>query len=271
VNDSDDTLDLITPFVDGELSAADAKKVEQHMQSDDGYQFLVNLQRATKHALGARLTRVTAPAALEQRIRHAVFGSASPVRERRGLGRILTWNPALASAVGAVVLIAALTIVILTFNGNRIIPYVEDVYAHHMDPAYFPIMFEFNGDYGEVAKATSQAVGFDIIVPRLGVGIEPEGARKCTLCDHLMAFIKYRGEDARVSFFILPKARPAIWRLERRDHPEGTFYWAEYQGLRMVFWEDRGTTYCVAADMPEDDVIALARSAYIQVCTCGSL
>ena len=268
MNQDDDTLELLTAFVDGELSPAEAQKVKRHMQADPQYEYVVNAERAMKGLLRTRLARSEAPRGLKQRVRAAVFGNEAdvPTRtlpERRTFWQLLTWSPTTASVLGAVVLAALFGIVTTTFGGNRIFPYVKDVHAHHMNVAGFPI--QFTGDHETVAGDTSKAAGFTVVVPHLGEGIKLEGSRQCALCRHPIVFIKYNGPEGRLSFFIIPGRHPAIWRLDQHKHDELLFYVTSHEGVLMAFWHDAEATYCLAAALPKDRLIDLACTACRQI------
>jgi hypothetical protein len=189
--------------------------------------------------------------------------TATALPARRSFWQLFAWSPTTASALGGVVLVVVLSAVIMTFNGNRIFPYIKDVHAHHMNAGLFPL--QFTGDHEKVASDTSDAVGFAVVVPHLGQGVELEGSRKCTLCGRKIAFIKYNGAEGRVSFFIIPGKHLAIWRLDPQTHDEMVFYTTKHQGVCMAFWHDDDATYCLAAAMPENRLIDLACTACREV------
>ncbi|MBN1916434.1 MAG: hypothetical protein JW889_00880 [Verrucomicrobia bacterium] len=271
MNNSSDILEQLTAFIDGELSDDDAREIARTMSTDAQYAQLAHAERATRTLLKSRLIRYSAPPEFTQRLHVALFGDERAmaseqrlVAPKRGtFAWLFGWNPATASALGAVVFVAALSFVILTFSGDRIGPYLADVYAHHADPDAFPI--EHTGSRQTVADSISEAVGFDVAVPDLSPRASLEGARKCTLCGHRIAYIKYRRELGRISLFIIPKERLAIWRLDRLEHDSMTFYTAAHEGVRMAFWHEDGMTYCLAAALAEDELIGLACTACRQV------
>jgi anti-sigma factor RsiW len=256
----DALLEHITPFVDGELPASVAAELKRKIQDSPMHQRLVAAERATKHILKARTTRYSAPPQFAARVRAVLFETpADPKPGRVSLWRLLTQSPAVATALGTVVLGIALAVVLALFGAGRITPYIEDVYAHHVGQDRFPIQFE--GDYQTVADQTTKAVGFHVPVPRLGEDLSLLGARKCQLCGHLMAFIKYSGQEGLISFFVLPKAHPAIARLDKRTQEGMTFYTASHEAVQMAFWREHGVTYCLAGSIGKDRVLALACKA----------
>ena len=263
-----DNPDLLTAFVDGELPEADARRVAKRIEGDPNVRRRVAAQRAIKRAVRMHMSRRAAPAQLEQRVRATLFeGTASrdaePKSARISVRWLLTRSPAFASAVGAVALGIALTVVLTLYSGHRVTPFIRDVYAHHTDVDRFPVRIE--GDYKSVANEIANAVGFPVPVPRFDDTFALLGARKCRLCGHLMVFIKYRGDEGLISFFIIPKTRPAIWRLDKHARDEMAFYAADYEGLRMAFWRENDVTYCLAASVGEDRLIDLACEACRQV------
>jgi anti-sigma factor RsiW len=259
-----DILELLTPFVDGELANETARDVERRINDNPAYRRLLAAERATKRAVATRTTRYAAPAELGRRIRAMLFEGADPrtARTRRTrpvFWRLLTGSPAVATAVGAVALAIVLTLVIALFSIHRVTPFIRDVYAHHADPDRFPIQFE--GDHQSVAAAASDAVKFPVIVPRLDEELALLGARECRLCGHLIAFIKYESSEGPVSFFVIPRMHPPVWRLAKRAEDEMIFYMAHHQGVHMAFWCEKTTTYCLAAALPEERVVELACAA----------
>ena len=269
MSDSDqDIFELLTPFVDGELAEETARDVERRINDDPGHQRLLAAERATKRTVATRTTRHAAPAELKQRIRAILFEGADPgkARTRRAkplLWRLLTESPAMATAVGAVALVAVLTFVVALFSVHRVTPFVRDVHAHHTDVDHYPV--QIKGDYQSVASEASNAVEFPVTVPRLDENLALLGARECRLCGHRMAFIKYEGSEGLVSFFVIPRTHPPIWRLEKRAQDEMTFYTADHEGVRMAFWSEKTTTYCLAGSVSEDRLISLACTACREV------
>ncbi len=256
--------ELVTAYIDGELSEPEARAVAERIEADPAVQLFVAAQRATKRLVATRTARHTAPAALRQSIRAMIFGErraqeARPAAKRPSLWWLLTRSPAGASVAGAGLLVAVLVVVLVLFSGERITPYIDDVYAHHTQVDRFPVRIE--GSYEAVAAETSEAAGFTVPVPRLGDEFALRGARRCTLCGHVMAFVKYQGDEGLVSFFVIPGVRPAIWRLKKQSRDAMTFYTADREDLQMAFWRRGGTTYCLAANLSEDDVVGLACTA----------
>ncbi len=256
--------ELVTAYIDGELSKPEAQAVAQRIEADPAIQRFVAAQRATKRLVATRTARHTAPAALRQNIRAMIFGKpraqeARPTTKHPSVWWLLTRSPASASVAGAGLLVAALVVVLVLFSGERITPYIDDVYAHHTQVDRFPVRIE--GNYEAVAVETSEAAGFRVPVPRLGDEFTLRGARRCTLCGHLMAFVKYQGNKGSVSFFVIPGVQPSIWRLKKQSRDAMTFYTADREGLQMAFWRRGGTTYCLAAALSEQDVVGLACTA----------
>lgn len=277
-NSEDSMLDLVTPYVDGELPKAVADRMARHIKGDPELQRLVAVERATKHAVSTLTSRHAAPAQFEARVRTAIFRTAGspaadspaadalaadPKPARPSLWRLLGRSPAYASAVGALALGVVLVVAITLFSGHRITPFVEDVYAHHVDEQRFPV--QIKGNYESVAKQAGKEVGFRVPVPRLGDQLALQGARKCYLCGHLMAFIKYTGQEGVISLFIIPKARLAMWRLEKRTKDGMAFYAVRHKDLEIVFWREGGVCYAMAGTVGEDRLIDLACEACCQV------
>jgi anti-sigma factor RsiW len=260
---NDDLLEQMTSFVDGELPESVAADLERRIRENPEYQRLVAAERATKRVIRDRTTRYTAPAQFASRVRTALFDAPDAAKPQRArVWRLLTQSPAFATALGTVVLGIVMAVVLGLFGAGRITPYIEDVYAHHVKPDQFPI--EFQGDYQTVAVQMAGAVGFKVPVPRLGDDFALLGARKCLLCGHRMAFVKYSGQEGSLSFFVLPKVRPAIARLEKRTREGTAFYTASHKAVQMAFWRDQGTTYCLAGSVGEDRLLALACEACCQ-------
>ena len=251
-------FDLVTPFVDDELSEELAVKMAQQIKTDPKHRRLVAAERALKNVLATRVVRRTAPAALKQRIQAALQRPARP-----SLRWFVAGNPTFATAVGALAVAIALTIVVLLFNAHRITPFVEDVYAHHIKAGSQPV--HIKGDYETVAAKTTEMVGFPVPVPRLNDGCTLEGACKCCLCGRDIAFIRYVGAEGLITLFIIPKAHPALQRLKTCTRNGMIFYVAQHNEIRMAFWREEDTTYCLACSASEDCLINLACQACRQI------
>jgi len=289
-NSEDSMLDLVTPYVDGELPKAVADRVARHIKGDPELRRLVAVERATKRAVSTLTSRHSAPVHLEARVRAAVFGTAGsgvgdapaadapaadapaadPKPARPSLWRLLSRSPAYASAAAALALGVALAVAITLFSGRRITPFVADVYAHHTDLERFPVRFE--GDRAAVGDQVSKAVGFHVPVPELGDELALAGARKCRLCGHLMALIRYTGDEGPISFFVVPKTRLPVRRLEKHRLGDTAFYAVKHKELEIVFWQEGDVSYAMAGSVGEDRLLDLACQACGQVRTaCGRM
>jgi len=259
VNHSGENIfDLVTPFVDGELSETLASKVARQIEANQKYLWLVAAERAVKRALATRMSRHTAPAVLKQRIQATL---QRPARSslRWSLGR----NPALATAAAALAFGIALTFALVLFNGRRITPFVEDVYAHHMMASDQPV--EIEGDFDSVEHKATETVGFPVPVPRLNNGCVLVGACKCCLCGHDIALVEYKGAEGLITFYVIPKTHLGVQRLKRCASSDMTFYVAQHKELRMAFWREEDTTYCLACSASEDRLMNLACQARRQI------
>jgi len=269
VNDSNKTiLGFVTPFVDGELSEQAASEFEKRLADEPRYQRLVAAEFAVKNVVAARAPRYAAPLELKSRIRATLFGDPDAEQtsvnvRSRTFWSLLGRSPALATALGTLAFAITLTVVLSALAGHRVAPFIADAYVHHTAVERFPVTFR--GDYESVADQTAQAVGFQVIVPQLGENVSLLGARKCRLCDHLMAFIKYTDDQRPLSLFVVPNVRLALRHLKRQTHDAMVFHTASYEGMRVAFWRDGDFTYCLAGSVEEDRLLDLACKACRQV------
>jgi hypothetical protein len=87
-----------------------------------------------------------------------------------------------------------------------------------------------------------------------------------------MAFIRYTGEEGPISFFVVPRTRLPVRRLERHTHGEMAFYAVKHKELEIVFWQEGGVSYAMAGSVGEDRLLDLACQACGQVRTaCGQM
>ena len=267
-------LEHITPFVDGELSEQEAVEVEGRMERDPQYRHLIDSERAIKRLLTTRMTRHTAPPAFETRLRAALFADPLPANHDvrpawRSVRGLFTQSPAFATALGSVLLVIALTAVLLLTGGQRVTPFVQDVFAHHTETEHFAV--NITGGYESVASDTAKAVGFTVPVPNLGDDLSLLGARKCYLCGHLMAFVKYSADQGLVTFFVVPKVSPAIQRLDKQTAGGMAFYTTTHKQVRMAFWHNNGVMYCLATQATEERMLDLAAKACRQTHTIATI
>jgi len=254
---------LVTPFVDGQLAAADAQAVEDHLRVCAPCHSRVAAERAVHTLMRARrstLCKAEASDALHLRCASFATGNStgnSPLatnsnEPRTGNREPRTANPeprtrfipyALAASLVAVV--GGAFVYQATAKSARVL--AAELVADHAK------CFALNSALGthEVAGAVEQsmAASFDWHVhlpdnPSLA-GLELVGARPCLYGEGRVAHIMYRHDGRPVSLFMLPDTERAQALVEVLGH-------------EAAIWCARNRTFVLVASEPRTNVEQMA-------------
>jgi anti-sigma factor RsiW len=258
---------LITPYVDGELPAADRDAVELHVRECPPCRSRVDAEQAVHRMLCARrpdLAQPPAPEALRVRCalaaRQAATGAARvPPRiaegwfaaRRPGTGGAPRpgWRARvapLALAATLVLVVAAAFLYRLTDGSTRVM--AAELTADHVK--CFMMNSVLGTSHGAAAVESSMAArfGWNAHLPAepARAGLELVGGRPCLYGDGRMAHIMYRYKGRPVSVFMLPKKR----------RPEELLH---IMGHEAAIWSEGDRTFVLIAREPRSEVERIAK------------
>ncbi|PWT85144.1 MAG: hypothetical protein C5B57_03530 [Blastocatellia bacterium] len=233
---------LVTPYIDGELSATERDAVDRHLGACRACRGRVHAEQAVHALIRARrsvLTRAAAPPALRTRCA-ALARSGSPAELTPAIWRARLVPLALAASL--VVIVAGAFIYELTARSTVVL--AAELTGDHLK--CFRIINSIVGAQREPARIEgSMASRFDwpMQLPEHAesAGLELVGARPCLYGEGFLAHIMYMHHGHPVSIFMLPGSARATDRVEVMGH-------------RAAIWSVGGRTFVLISDEPQSEV-----------------
>jgi anti-sigma factor RsiW len=235
---------LITPYVDGELPAADRQTVEQHMRGCTPCRARIATEQAVRDLVGAsrpELTGACAPPGLRARC------TATSVSRVPGpfAGTWRAWLAPLALATLLAIVVGGAFLYPLTGSSTRVM--AAELTVDHVK------CFLLNAAVGthdtEAAVKGELAAGFDwhAQLPERPeqAGLELVGERTCLYGKGRIAHVMYRHQGRPVSVFMLPDDL-------RRDEVVNIF------GHRAAIWSVGNRTFVLIAREPPEEIERMA-------------
>lgn len=243
-----DVENRITPLVDGELAAAEAAAVSEHLAKCPPCRRAAEQERLCRSVIKDCAGRLAAhaPAALRARVRNTMPAASSASTFRR-LGR---WRWALA-AVGAVVFavgalaVAGLVRPVPVFAAQATLDHLKCL---RLGPQ------SASSDAHEIEASWKEWQGWDLKVPTgRTAGMRLLGYRRCVLTEGKLAHLLYERGGSVVSLFVLPGG-PDVARAE-----------LEMFGQDAVLWSSHGRTYALVGRGSRGALTAAARSLELEL------
>lgn len=248
---------LVTPYVDGQLPAADRDAVDRHARVCAPCHARLAAERAVRDLIHARRDALAAPCASDSlRSRCAGAARTAPQPEDARPAGILPFARApfswrarlgpLAVAASLVLIVGIAFLYQLTTSSTRVM--AAELAADHVK------CFALNGVLptyeGAAAIESSMLTSFNwrMHVPQeaSSAGLELVGSRPCLYGVGRVAHIMYRHHGEPVSLFMLPKT-------ERGEAI------VEVLGHEAAIWCDKNRTFVLVARQPKDEVERMAR------------
>ena len=244
---------LITPYVDGDISAAERQRVDAHVRGCPPCYSRVAAERAVRDLVRARrasLSSECASAALRDRC--IALGSAS-ARGHRGATAI-RWQARMkpfALAATLVLVVGGAFLYVSTDRSTRVL--AAELTADHVK--CFGVMNTLLGtspDRLTIEHAMASTFGWQMHMPEAtpGSGLELVGARPCFYAKGKVAHLMYRHNGHPVSVFMIPNmVRPGLSATAGiKDEV------VDVMGHEATVWSSAGRTFVVVAREPEADV-----------------
>ncbi len=127
------------------------------------------------------------------------------------------------------------------------------LYAARPDPAEFR-----SKDPSAVSNWFSGHVDF-AVGPMSLPGTELLGGRLCTLADRRAALWLYRSGDRRVSLFQMQAQGLPLGSFRRMTDSGRPYLCSHRKGVSVLAWTRRDVLFALVSDLPEDDLLRLAR------------
>jgi anti-sigma factor RsiW len=243
-----DSIDsVVTPYVDGELSAADRQMIEQHLGACAACRGRVARERAMRALIAERRTSLCgrlAPPLLRARVAglaaHEKAGTATGRADRAASWR----RPRVASLAAAAVLLLVVGGAVLfeaTVRSARVM--AAELTMDHVK------CFKMNGLVGvrhfhkdDVERQMATRFDWKMTLPQDPAqhGLELVGSRPCLYGEGKTAHIMYRHNGTPLSLFMLPRSERSPQTLEMLGHA-------------AAIWSDAERTFVlVSREAPEE-------------------
>jgi anti-sigma factor RsiW len=248
---------LITPFIDGDIGAADRRLVDAHIRVCAPCYSRVAAEQAVRdllHTRRASLTAGSASAALRHRC--AALGSPSVQGSRPGV-TTTKWHgrmAPLALAATLVIVVGGAFVYVSTDRSTRLL--AAELTADHVK--CFGVMNALLGtsaDRVAIESAMASTFGWQMHMPETtgAPGLELVGARPCLYAKGRVAHLMYRHNGHPVSVFMIPNmARPGVPGTPGIPGIKDEV--VDVMGHEATVWSSGGRTFVVVAREPEADV-----------------
>ena len=251
---------LVTPYIDGELDAAERILVEEHLRRCAPCHARVAAERAARGVVHARrpgLCEDAAPPTLrdscariaEQATSFGTSQRAAPTRPASRPGPLVVagarrWAP-LALAASLMLLVAGTFIYQLTSRSTTVL--AAELAADHVKCFALNRLVATQQDAATVERSMVDGFGWFAQLPKKPeqMGFELIGARPCLYGEGRIAHIMYRYKGKPVSLFMLPDTV--------RDESV-----VKALGHHCAIWSEGGRTFVLVAREPRNDVQRLA-------------
>jgi anti-sigma factor RsiW len=244
---------LVTPYVDGELPAADAQAVDAHIAACPPCRARIAAERAVKDLIHARHTALRGAAPAPLRARCAQLASPKTGSGRffgRRTGKNLP-DP-LFTRLAPFALAATLVLIVggaFLYRMTQISTHVmaAELTADHLKCAVVNSMLRTAQSPAVVESSMAARFDWPVHLPEQPeqAGLELVGARPCLYGEGTMAHIMYRHEGSTVSVFMLPRKR-------RPDERLGVL------GHQAAIWSSGDRTFVVVARKSREELERIA-------------
>jgi len=231
--------DLVTPYVDGEISAAERDRIDRHLSVCGPCRGRVRAEQSAHTLIHDRRTALLseAPPALRARCASAAR-SGGPALGGVWSARLVP----LALAASLVLIVAGAFVFELTARSTRVM--AAELTADHMK--CFRVMnnvVRTDHDPEAVRSSIESRFEWPVQLPEHPerAGLELVGSRPCLYGEGLVAHIMYRHRGNPVSIFMLPKSVRADELIEVMGH-------------QAAIWSVGGRTFVLITHEPPADV-----------------
>lgn len=241
----EDALNLLQPYVDGELDAATSLEMERYLAGDAIARAQLARLRALSSALRAEADYYVAPGSLRAGMLSGTRGAAAPLQGSTRVG-----SPHWLRSIGIGVAAAAVgSIATMTLLGPTQQDLTEhDIFAAHARATVGDRLLDVaSSDQHTVKPWLSARLGFSPPVPDLsGSGFELVGGRIDMVGGQRVAVIVYRRRQHMIDVLVRP-ARGETPSVKSRD------------GLNLNHFTQSGMSFWLISDLSANELGDLAR------------
>lgn len=242
---------LVTPYVDGQLTDADRRAVDEHLRACAPCQSRVAAERAVHELLAERrraLAACCAPDSLRAKCRGAARAMAEAPAERHAAHDRTPWRARLAPlalAASLVLIVGVAFLYQLTASSSRVL--AAELAADHVKCFAMNDVLGTQQNRAAVESSMMSGFGWRMRVPSSESegGLHLVGSRPCLYGEGRVAHIMYRHRGEPVSLFMLPRES----RVQEM---------VEVLGHKAAIWCDGDRTFVLLAREPKEDVQRLA-------------
>ena len=203
------TLDpLVTPYIDGQLPAADAAAVVEHTALCPRCRARIAAERAVRELMQARQRelRTAAPPALHARCAQLASAPAAVAAPLVSSAPLTSRLAPLALAALLVLIVGGAFLYRMTQISTRVM--AAELTADHLKCAVMNSISGIEQPSAAVESSLSSRFGWQAKLPEHpeAAGLELVGARPCLYGEGSVAHIMYRHQGTTVSVFMLPRS-----------------------------------------------------------------
>jgi anti-sigma factor RsiW len=242
---------LVTPYVDGELPAADAQAIDDHLRACAPCRARVLVERAVRDVLQARkpaLREQGAPVALRDTCRKLARQGADILEpgvggpRRSAGGAKAGWRARLAPlalAASLVLLVGGAFLYRMTETSTRLM--VAELTADHMKCFMMNAVLRTSHSPAVVESSLASGFAWQAHLPERpeDAGLELVGTRPCLYGEGKIAHIMYKHNGTPVSLFMLPRDHRAEQSLGVLGH-EASIWSEGNRTFVLIARESRG-------------------------------
>ena len=254
--------EALSAFLDGEVIDAERREIEAHLSVCPGCQSRYRAEQSVRSFVRQRRNRLVEPAPPDLRLRIVRAVQAEETKRR--------WDAMSRRRTFGLLALAA-SLVLAALGGSlyfRSAEYPKSVVSEVVDEHIRCLMKQDGGLNLVTADPRAMSEWFrgrlDIGVsapPFQGAGLRLVGGRLCYLLDRQGAHMVYREGAHVICLFVFDRRELSLPHGQETVSAGHPIRLTSYKGYNVAVWEDRGLVHALVADVPQDNLKALAASA----------
>lgn len=252
----------LSAFLDGEVAEAERREIEAHLSACPQCRAHLQAEGAVRSLVRGRRERLREPAPPDLRLRIVRAVQAEETQRR--------WDVmSRRRTLGLLALAASLALAVI--GGSlyfRSAEHPKSVVSEVVDEHIRCLMKQDGGLNLVTADPKTMSEWFrgrlDIGVsapPFQGAGLRLVGGRVCYLLDRQGAHMVYREGANVICLFVFDRRELSLPHGQEAVSAGHPIRLTSYKGYNVAVWEDRGLVHALVADVPQDNLKALAASA----------